>query len=133
MTRWHRFFALDAAQQRVFLSSLVLLPCSSMVLRLRGFAAAQRFIALLPVLGEPPLLVAAAARMVDAASSLVGASCLPRSLVLWRLLRTRGAVIRLGVAPASPRSISAHAWVELDGRPINDAPDVTERYAVLGA
>lgn len=71
--------------------------------------------------------------MVDAAASLFGASCLPRSLVLWGLLRTRGAVIRFGVAQAPPQGIAAHAWVELDGRPINDAPNVTDRYAVLGA
>ena len=133
MTRWRRFFALEAAQRRVFLASLVLLPCTSVLLRLRGYAVAQRLAAYFPALCCPDLSPAVTARMVDAAGSLSGASCLPRSLVLWGLLRARGAVIRLGVAQSPPKGIAAHAWVELDGCPINDAPDVTERYAVLGA
>lgn len=72
-----------------------------------------------------------AARMVDAAAVLVRASCLPRSLVLWRLVRARGGVIRLGVARPAPQAIAAHAWIELAGRPLNDAADVAERYAPL--
>ena len=133
MTRWRKFLVLDGAQRRVFLVSLVLLPCTFALLRLRGYAAAQRFVAYFPAFCCVDLSPAVAARMVDAAGSLCRASCLPRSLVLWGLLRARGAVIRLGVAPVPAKGIAAHAWVELDGRPINDAPDVTERYAVLGA
>ena len=133
MRRWRRFFALEAAQRRVFLWSLVLLPFTSALLRLRGYAAARAFAARIPASSGADLSPAAAARMVDAAGSLFGASCLPRSLVLWGLLRARGAVIRLGVAQSAARGFAAHAWVELDGQPLNDASDVTERYAMLGA
>lgn len=131
MKRWRRFLALDAAERRVFLSSLALLPATAVVLRWRGFAAAQAFLERMPALGGRKLASTAAARMVGAAASLVGASCLPRSLVLWRLVRAQGAVIRLGVARPSSQSIAAHAWVELAGQPLNDAPDVAERYAAL--
>lgn len=130
MTRWRRFFALDAAQRRVFLASLVLLPCTSVLLRLRGYAAAQRFIGRVPELAIGAVAPEAAARMVDAAAALVGATCVPRSLVLWRLMRFRGAIVRFGVARAAPE-FEAHAWVELDGEPLNDRLDVTARYAAL--
>lgn len=55
--------------------------------------------------------------------------CLVRSLVLWSVLRRRGipAELRLGVARAG--GFAAHAWVEVDGTAVNDAPDVAARYA----
>ena len=56
--------------------------------------------------------------------------CLRESLLLWWLLRRRGAdaELRVGVREAAG-GIAAHAWVELDGRPLNDRPDVASRYA----
>jgi hypothetical protein len=45
--------------------------------------------------------------------------CLRRSLVIGHLLRRHGAAVRLGVAGAG-EAILAHAWVEIDGRPIED-------------
>jgi hypothetical protein len=128
--RWRRFLALDAAQRGVFLWSLALLPATAAALRWRGFAAAQTFIGRVPELAIGAVAPEAAARMVDAAAALVGATCVPRSLVLWRRMRSRGAIVRLGVARAAPE-FAAHAWVELDGRPLNDRPDVNDRYAAL--
>jgi len=81
--------------------------------------------------GTGRLAPADAARMVDAAASLTGASCLPRSLVLWRLLLEQGATICFGVARSSSNGIAAHAWVELHGVPLNDMADVTDRYSAL--
>lgn len=69
--------------------------------------------------------------MVDAAASLVGASCLPRSLVLWHLVRARGAMIRLGVARSALQGFAAHAWVEIDGRTLNDRTDAIADYAAF--
>lgn len=64
----------------------------------------------------------------------IGGSCLPRSLLLWTLLRRSGANPEL-VVGAAPRSgagpLVAHAWVELDGRPIAEAADVRDRYPVF--
>ena len=45
--------------------------------------------------------------------------CLRRSLVAARLLRHDGAAVRIGF-PVRPGDRIAHAWVELDGRPIED-------------
>ena len=45
--------------------------------------------------------------------------CLRESLVLGHLIRDRDPVLRLGVARHGHR-MRAHAWIELDGRPVND-------------
>ena len=131
MRRWRRFFALDAAQRGVLLWSLVLLPFTAALLRLRGFAAARAVVGRMPAPAARDLAAEAAARIVDAAAALLGVSCLPRSLVLWRLLRARGAAIRFGVSQSAALGFAAHAWVELDGKPVNDRPDVSARYAPL--
>jgi hypothetical protein len=51
------------------------------------------------------------------------ALCLEQSLALTWLLRRRGvpAELRVGV---QPRPFYAHAWVELDGRPLNEPSDL---------
>lgn len=45
--------------------------------------------------------------------------CLRQSLVTAQMLRQQGAAVRLGVA-GSGEEILAHAWVEIDGRPLED-------------
>jgi hypothetical protein len=53
--------------------------------------------------------------------------------VLWHFLRDRAAPaeIRLGVAKCADGSLSAHAWVEFGGSPLNEGADLFERYAAL--
>jgi hypothetical protein len=64
------------------------------------------------------------------------ANCLHRSLVLWWLLDRRGvpAQLRLGVRrlPGADAP-DFHAWVELEGRVLNDRPDIREHYSVFEA
>lgn len=69
-----------------------------------------------------------------AGRSVVGARCLGRSLVLWFLLRRRGidAELVLGAVANGTSEFLAHAWVEVDGKPVNDTPDVRERYGSFG-
>lgn len=131
MRRWQRFLALDAAQRRVLLWSMALLPAAAAVLRWRGFSVAQAIFDSVPVPAGPCVAPENTARMVDAAALFLGASCLPRSLVLWRLLRARGAVIRLGVAHPALQGFAAHAWVEIDGRALNATADAVSRYAAF--
>ncbi len=47
-------------------------------------------------------------------------ACLTRSLVLLRLLAARGvsASLVIAAAPSETKPLDAHAWVELDGRPL---------------
>ena len=55
--------------------------------------------------------------------------CLLESLALWYLLRRRGydATLYLG-ARTLLGPFEAHAWVELDGKVLNDAPNVRDVY-----
>ncbi len=73
-----------------------------------------------------------AARIVDAAAvrGITRANCLDRSLALWCLLRRRGipAELRLGARPIAG-GIRAHAWIELDGRVVNDLEEICRQFA----
>lgn len=57
-------------------------------------------------------------------------SCVARSLLTWALCTRRGvtADIIIGVEVATRR---AHAWVEVHGEPVDDSPDVRDRYLPL--
>ena len=56
--------------------------------------------------------------------------CLPRTIVLWSLLRHRGidGNVRIGVRSDTQGEFQAHAWLEWNGEVINDAGDVAEQY-----
>jgi hypothetical protein len=58
--------------------------------------------------------------------------CLPRSLLLFWLLRTRRqpASLCLGVSK-SMTALGGHAWVEQDGMVLGDTPSFTNRYALF--
>jgi len=56
--------------------------------------------------------------------------CLEQSVAGLILLRRRGVPVemRLGV---QPYPFSAHAWLELDGVPVTESPEVVANYALL--
>lgn len=60
-------------------------------------------------------------------------TCLTRSLLLQWLLRRRGvdSQLRIGVR-LTQGALDAHAWVECDGVPVNDKPDVASQFAPFG-
>lgn len=89
----------------------------------RGLAARARVDASSTGIVEPT-----AYRVAVAAAFFPGrAVCLEQSLALYVLLRRRGvpAELCLGVQ-AYP--FQAHAWVELDGRPVNEDAEVVEKF-----
>ena len=69
---------------------------------------------------------------VAGAHGLVNALCLPKSLLLWYLLRWWGlqAEVRIGVSKAQGY-FRSHAWVELDGVVVNDRNDVAQDFVVV--
>lgn len=58
------------------------------------------------------------------------AVCLEQSLALYLLLRRRGvsAELKLGV---QTYPFYAHAWVELDGEPVNEDREVADKFRTL--
>src|ERR1700683_2534256 len=58
------------------------------------------------------------------------ALCLQRSAATACLLKNYGVPARM-VIGAQQKPFRAHAWVEVDGRVVNDKPYVSEMYAVL--
>jgi hypothetical protein len=56
--------------------------------------------------------------------------CLQRSVVAARLLRRRGIGARL-VIGYQPSPFFSHAWVEVEGRVVNDSAGYKERLKVL--
>lgn len=58
------------------------------------------------------------------------AQCLQRSAATACLLRRNGVPAQL-VIGAQQMPFKAHAWVEVDGRVVNDKPYMPEMYAVL--
>ena len=59
-------------------------------------------------------------------------SCLTRSLVLYAMLRQHGHRPRLHVGvEGDARAFAAHAWVTLDGNPVEQPATVGDRYQLL--
>jgi hypothetical protein len=56
-------------------------------------------------------------------------SCLRQSLLVWWLLRRQGVPAELRIGVRKQEGFAAHAWVEVGDQPVNDAPDVAERFA----
>src|SRR6266446_3253439 len=123
--RLRRFSALPRPAKGLFLRAVVLLPLLTVSLRVRGFAATQRFLQkfitpkknVLPVTAVGSC-AALTSRMILAAArnSPIPSTCLERSLCLWWLLARQGIAtqFRIGVRKDSEQ-FAAHAWVECDG------------------
>lgn len=136
MRRLRKYLALSPAGRAIVLRSLVLLPVATLLLGTRGMGHTRAWLERggPSAAGDTSALTAREiATLVGAVASLLRARCLPRSLVLWHFLPDRGtsAEIRLGVTKLADGRLSAHAWVEFDGSPLNDGLDVLERYAAL--
>ena len=127
----------------MFFRASVLLPLTSLSLRIRGFCATQatlqNFLSKTENrVGERAVdaeRVRIAVRMVNAAARYgLGSTCLEKSLTLWWLLRREGIVssVRIGARKASGK-FEAHAWVERDGAALNDPGAEHRHYATFDA
>jgi hypothetical protein len=61
---------------------------------------------------------------------LKGAACLQRSVVTAWLLRRHGFAAEM-VIGCRPLPFESHAWVEIDGRVVNDLPQYQRAFTVL--
>ena len=135
---------LSARELRWLAAALPALPAAALALRLRGLgpclALFGRFVPRRGGVGRLAVTcgefseAAAIARIVRLAATYgpYRANCLPRAVVLWTLLRRRGLApdIRIGVRRTGER-LDAHAWVEIDGRPLDDNTAVEDRFSPL--
>src|SRR5438094_3578113 len=125
-------------ERGILLLAAVLMPVTALAVRLLGFklwAAALVRIAPMPIrfyrYEDPSPKARRIARLVRAAA-LRGpfkANCLQHSMALWCILRRNDidSHLRIG-ARKDGDNFEAHAWVELEGRPLNDEPEVRERF-----
>ena len=135
------FRSLPASERRCYLSALLLLPLVDISLRLFSWQRCQHWAERwaerwakrsqaagrsLPAPRRIAWLVERAARHCP-----WPATCLRRSLLLWAFLLRSGVVSELRLGFRNPGGkFEAHAWVEWNGVPLNDTPDVRSRYAV---
>jgi hypothetical protein len=133
---WVRFRKLSPTERRDALTALVLSAAFSLRLRVIGLPVLRR-VAVDPgeTFTEHQLDEARAlAHLVNAVvlRTLGADQCLVRSLVLQSMLSRKGlrSQLRIGVRRAGA-SISAHAWVECAGVPVNDELAFTSQYAAL--
>ncbi len=143
MRNWDRLKTLTAAERKLLLQALVLLPVVHGCLKCLGYFRLVSFMeARLPLARKPggsPFAemqprAAAAARMVSIAafSGPYRAGCLRRSLVLVILLRRQGIEGELVFGTRRiAQSLEAHAWVEIQGIVINDHPHIRQQYTPL--
>lgn len=134
-TRLEKLRALSWSERAILFKAALLLPLFWLGLRLFGLARfggwLDRSSAKSPS-GAPITFAVTLGRLVNAAAnhSPVRATCLTRSLLLRWMLRRRGidSQLRIGVRLVQD-ALEAHAWIEIAGHPINDAPGVARRFA----
>jgi hypothetical protein len=131
--------SLRPAGRRLLVQSACLLPLVSLGVRVLGLRRVQALLnasacRLATPSGHQMLDVRRALRVVRCLGSdgPFRGNCLSRSLVLCWLLRRRGiqCELRIGV-DRKAADFRAHAWVEVDGIPLNAGREVHERFAVF--
>lgn len=140
-----RYRRLPPESRKLVFRAALRLTLSTAALRILGFPLTRRILDRFSFAAHcpPPAAASAdsqrAALLSRAASSVerhapFRANCLERSLALWWSLRSEGlaAELRIGARKESGELL-AHAWVECDGRVLNDSPDVHALYALFDA
>jgi hypothetical protein len=127
----------SAADLRAFARAWAVLLAVDLGLRAFSFARLERRLAPAPAgpapddatVGRLVWSVAAAAR-----HHLYPMRCVPRALALRWLLGRHGilAELKIGVLRRDG-ALTAHAWVEREGRAIGEPAGIEERFAPLGA
>ena len=143
--KWRRFRMRPAEDRHLILLAAFILALTKVGLSWFGFQRWKELIEKVLLPADRPLPLPAGsqfekglrvARAVHSAElhGIGLPNCLERSLTLWLLLRLKGIAgeLHIGARKVSGR-LDAHAWVELDGRVLNDGAEVYERYALFDA
>ena len=145
-----RFLAWQASERWIVMQTVVMLPLTALGLRLFGFNRWYAGLARLTkgrlnslivpnkegVLGkkQKETIIRRTLRFMRLAvrHGFYGGNCLSRSLTLWWLLRRQGIAcdLRIGVRMKEGQ-FQAHAWVEVQGYPLNENEQVHLRYVAF--
>jgi hypothetical protein len=135
-TKFEKLFARSWSERWVLLQAMILLPICWVGLRAIGLSRLHSWVARAPAAAaQPDVDPIAFGTLVDIAArhGPFYSTCLTRSLVLIWLLQRRGlrSELRIGVRMIET-GIDSHAWVECEGKTVNDAPGFAGRYTVFG-
>jgi hypothetical protein len=132
--------ALSARERGLLAQAVVVLPITGVLVKRAGYRrlhdTLSRVVPVAPIPADPLAEATTISRLVSLAADRgpIRATCLTSSLALWLLLRRHGveAEVCLGVrgGTAEPHG---HAWVEYQGRPLNETVDVRNRFFVMNA
>ena len=64
---------------------------------------------------------------------VMSSTCLTRSLTLKRLFTRRGvpSQLKIGIRIEEAKALAAHAWLEVNGAPVNDRSDIAADFHVV--
>lgn len=132
-------FRLSSVERSLFFQAWVWLLLFDIGLRTRPFPNLQTFAARVSAGPVPPSeqtegLILALKTAADRArrNHLYPMTCLRRSLTLQKMLAQRGIAAELKIGVQKELGVlSAHAWVEYQGRPIGEPEKVIEQYVAL--
>ncbi|MFN0111302.1 MAG: lasso peptide biosynthesis B2 protein [Blastocatellia bacterium] len=144
MNKLAKLKAMSGNERRLLLQAWLLLPVVKILLWLTGYrrtlAKLQRLFLLnsdnpnvgLVVTYEKQQHASALGRLVNMAAnhSPFEITCLPRSLVLWGMLRRAGLAADLLIGVQKEADVfAAHAWVEYRGQAVNEDAMVVVDYS----
>lgn len=136
-----KFRELSPRDRVLLLKLWLLLPIVAVLLRLLDYLRTLRILSrwsqAAPVQARLPADAMSYALRLGRLATIAGryvptnGSCLRQSLLVWWLLRRKGMPAELRIGVRTQEGFTAHAWVEVDGQPVNDTPDVGERFAAF--
>lgn len=136
-SKFARLRALSWSEQQLLVVAMLFLPLFWVGLRVLGLSRFWAWLSRTPIVARSSRSsedVAAIGTLVNIAGNHVPfpSTCLTRSLLLNWLLRRRGVPTELRIGTRLIQgNFEAHAWVEHEGEPINDAHDVGARFTAF--
>ena len=139
MTQIEKLRTMSVHDIFILSTALILLPAMALMLRLFGYRRVHQILSFLSPrqtdistgFNAREKWIRNLGRLVRIAgrSGPFRATCLVESLSTWWLLRCHRifAALTIGIAKSEDH-FQAHAWVCVDGVPINDSVAVTEKY-----
>ena len=133
-----QFHSLNAMQKRMLLSAWLWLPLFWLGLRVLGLPRFQAWLLKTPAQSVHSLTLPVVRELGEAVNIAARhtpfpVTCLSRSLLLGWLLHRRGVASGLCIGVRLTQGkLDAHAWVECNGMPVNDWPDVVSRFTSFG-